>query len=436
MANFKRPTTTKNTATQIEGDARPEVQIEAMEEIMKKDASKFVKYDQIEGITKGHNFKDVITDTRKRNALTNEIISNKDLGFDLSTLTAMSQKWTGNQLTRVIRKYLGEDINADDLISVRSSIINEVSVYEGKETLIVVTLNKVKVLSKPSAPKTLLDACKTGDQFKVSIDSIPEKLVGLMSNDNRNINQYAGNLVIVLDPIKVIEKCILVGSQLGIGLNENFVLAKYVKLTSIKFKNKAMFFGIMVSGASNLKDVTLSVYPDNFVMANMSMTSTKFLDTCKTQIFGYLPESQRPAIKMFRVGDLFTENDPDKDIKCQMLGVTENEMHMAPLIPLDPKEFKLKVNQTGNPMLDTLMKEIPVQTKIDVAKVLKKYSHILDGRVYPYDADSGLYLLVDVKKLFVAVMFSDFYNLADSSKFNYRVSVKIENGFVAANMSV
>lgn len=436
MAKYERPTKVNEPKLVMEGTAAEAatVQKDVVEGIAQKE--KFVKYDQANSYAKGHNFKDTITEVKKHNPFETVISSNATLKFPLCSINYLSQRMDQTKVGNLVAGYVGD------------MLVKKVYLVDGKDKQeILAVLNKSVIVNFAPTAQYAIDQCKTGEEFKIVKDNINPKLKSLMG-ENSSVSQYGDDLVVVLDPVKVVEG-VIIPSQLEDKTPETLGV---IKLGKVKIAKKQIFYAIKTEGAlGSIFD--LSVSEDNFVACDLNVPYDRFMMNVP-DVFQHFYETTFdangkavgnklkrpiPQVKYFDVLKIVGADVKDSAIRRQMLGITEASVARAPIVQLD-NSYIMGHKRTGNPLLDAIYNQksnfTQVETRLNVAEIMKDFGFLLNGEVHTYGVGGENYLLVDTKKLFIATMFKDFYGYGKNN-FKFKITVNPDSVYgIGCTMSI
>lgn len=423
MAKYERPSTKiKNEVSAAE--ITPVIQTDVVENIVGKD-NKFVKFDQANAHTKGHNFKDQIVEVKKGNPFVTTVKSNASLTFFLNSINFLSQRISQEEVGKKVAEFVG------------GSLVTKCYLMDDKDDQkVLAVLNKSIVINYFPTVKTSLDRCKTGEEFKINKDRIAPELIALMKDDCHSVSQYGDDLVVVLDPTKVIEMAVI-PFQLTTSSPDTLGL---IKLSNVRIARKQIFFAIKTEGALSSENA-IFINEGNFVTCDLNVPYDTFLSMSKEiwTHLGITDKEKAPVVKYFDVLKIVGADIKESPVRRAMLGINDAPVSKAPIVKLDPS-YKLAYKKTGNPMLDRIYaqqsKITQVETKFDTDKIMKDFGFLLNGEVHTYAVGNDSYLLVDTKKLFAAVMFRDFYNSkVNNFKFKLTVNPDVTYG-IGCTMSI
>lgn len=433
MAKYER--ISKVAEPKVVEESPAVVNTDAVDNIIAKE--KFVKYDQATVYAKGHNFKDTITEVKNSDPFKTQISSNASLRFPLCSINYLSQRMSQEEVGMKISCYVGD------------MLVKKVYLSDGKDDQkILAVLNKSVVVNYSPEVKYALDQCKTGEEFKIIRDNINCKLKALMSDTEVAVSQYGDELVVVLDPDKVVET-VIIPSQLEDRSNETLSVIKQGK---VKIAKRQLFFAIKTENAlGNIFD--LLVGEKNFVACDLTVPYDRFMSQVP-DVFNHFYKTTFdekgvangnklvrpiPTVKYFDVLKIVGADVRDSVIRRQMLGILEAPVAKAPIIKLD-KSYLVAFKKTGNPLLDDLYEQqsayTKVETELNTAAIMDDFGFLLDGEVHTYTVGSDNYLLVDTKKLFVATMFKEFYNHGNNN-FKFKITVNPDASYgIGCTMSI
>lgn len=442
MAKYERPTKVNEPKIVMEGTTAEaaSIQKDVVENIAKE---KFVKLDQANAYSKGHNFKDTIVEVKKYDPFVTTMVSNATLQFPLCSINYLSQRISQDEVGRLVSTHVGDNLVA------------KVFLVDGKdEQKVLAVLNKNIVVNYSSDVKYAIDKCKTGEEFRIIKDNIKPELKALMS-ENTNVSQYGENLVVVLDPVKVVES-VIIPAQLDVRTDE---VINLVKLGKVKIAKRQIFYAIKTEGA--LSSVfNISVKENNFVACDLNVPYSLFMkmvqDEDANQVFTHFYEKvvdengrtagklklvkKIPTVKYFDVLKIVGADIKDSAVRRQMLGITEASVSRAPILKLD-NAYIMGHKKTGNPLLDAIYAQnsnyTQVETRLDVDAIMRDFGFLLNGEVHTYNVGGDNYLLVDTKKLFISTMFSHFYGYNNENKFKFKITVNPDTTYgIGCTMSI
>lgn len=440
MSKYERPTKAKEPNVVMAADTAEVaagIQKDVVENIIAKD--KFVKYDQANSYAKGHNFKDTIVEVKKHDPFQTTIANNSTLDFPLCSINFLSQRVSQDEVGKKIAAYLG------------TSLVTKVYLMEAKgkdDQKILAVLSKALVVNHSPAIKYAIDRCKTGEEFKISKENIAPKLIALMSDTESEIAQYGDDLVVVLDPVKVVES-VIIPSQLT---NTTIDTLNLIKLSKVKIAKRQVFFAIKTEGALSSPDL-ISLGENNFVSCDLNVPYERFMSLVGG-IWNHLYESVKnadgkvvdqklrhpiPTVKYFDVLKIVGADVKDSAIRRSMLGINETSVARAPIVKLD-EGYRMPHKVTGNPLLDAIYAQksnyTQVETKFNVDEIMRDFGFLLNGEVHTYAVANENYLLVDTKKLFIATMFPNFYSNSKSN-FKFKITVNPDTVYgIGCTMSI
>lgn len=438
MAKFERKQIEPKVI--MEGTAADAVQTGVVEKIKEK----FVKLDQANAYSRGHNFKENITEVKHGNPFNKDSKNSASLRFPLCSINYLSQRISQAEVTTLVKDY------------VKNNIISKVYLVDGKdEQKVLGVLNGQMVINFAPASQYAIDACKTGEEFKINKDAINPNLKSLMKDGCETVSQYGEDLVVLLDPIKIVENVIIPFQLEG---NRSAETLSVIKLGNVKVAKKQIFFAIKTEGAlGNIFD--FAVKEDNFVACDLNVPYDLFMRNLESvdgnHVFKHFYGSvinadgtksevlkkDIPKVKYFDVLKIVGADVKDSAIRRQMLGITESSVSRAPIIELADR-YVCGFKKTGNPLLDALYSQktnfTQIETRLNTEEIMADFGFLLNGEVHTYNVGGKVYLLVDTKKLFVATMFPEYYSHASADKgFKFRITVNPDSSYgIGCTMSI
>lgn len=439
---FNRPTKGNNAETAV--STKNEELVQNVDEQVKAPApasKKLVGFEQAGGLLKGHNFKDTINEVKNYDVFSNRRVMSDTLNFPICSINFLSLRFSEEDILAMLKVYLGAD----------GGILDKVELVTEKEnSFLVAYLDRRKVVNLAPVVKTALDACKVGQEFKINKSAVPTKLLALL--EANELSQYEGEIVLQLSASKVVENVIV--PSIVTKTTELPVLLEMLGLSNVKVKDNTLYFALRAKGASGSFD-EVRISTKQFVTADLMVPYEKFIPMVPS-IFNHLytvakDEDGKPSSKILLSGQQLRHPKPtckyvdilkimgadvlDSQIRRVMTGVSEAPVAKAPILKLD-KSYSQVAKVTGNPMLDSLYQKGNTETKFDTNEIMKDFGFLLDGEIHTYKIGSEYYLLVDSKKLFIAVMFPEFYGYIKNN-FKFKITVCPDAGYgIGVTMSI
>ena len=266
-----------------------------------------------------------------------------------------------------------------------------------KEKQLILILNKNAVIrDEAKGDKEFFDILNKDAREILNHDAILPEILAMAEGDGE-IKAYGDDLVLVLDPFKVIVQLILPSIVKGVELKDvkDFIKMSQPVITGI---NINFLLAIDITFDSN----AYIYLPENtFTCCRLQVPHEEFLLKANEAIKQMSIDSSLVYVK---TNSLALQPSGVEALKAQLAGATNLSTVMSvPLIKINRSKFAVNKSYGVNTLLDMIYKNSSDSRDLDPKLVLDTFGTILDGKVYPFDISEqykyNVAILPNYKKL-------------------------------------
>lgn len=266
-----------------------------------------------------------------------------------------------------------------------------------KEKQLILILNKNAVIrDEVKGDKEFFDILNKDAREILNHDAILPEILAMAEGDGE-IKAYGDDLVLVLDPFKVIVQLILPSIIKGVQLKDvkEFIKMSQPVITGINI-NFLLAIDITFDSAAYI------YLPENtFTCCRLQVPHEEFLSKANEAIKQMSTDSSLVYVK---TNSLALQPSGVEALKAQLSGATNLSTVMSvPLIKINKSKFAVNKSYGVNTLLDMIYKNSNDSRDLDPKSVLNTFGTILDGKVYPFDISEqykyNVAILPNYKKL-------------------------------------
>lgn len=382
--------------------SKVELDLGAIGEATNASNSKYATFADAEAHQKGHAFKNIIISESSNDYLNVMPKDNSTKEFPINILNFLSLKFSLGEVKKKIVAALvaEEDATNTEKVSIAQNIISEIRFTNDKDRNLIAILNK-NIILKNNEIKTAIDSCKNDPFFKYNVDKVPP-LLRELSIDYKEMTVVGSEIVLVLNIRKIISTIILPRMIVKGGAKATY--NQFIKLSEkIETSQRQIFFALKVESASTCTDLIL-VERDNFVVANLTMTTAQFVNKASIAVNKL---NMGSAVQFFRTADIKSNNNVNDPVINNMLGIASGiPVLSAPLIRLNTQNYLKSSISTKNPLLDSLIGNSSSAPVLSTDKVSQDFSTVID-KIFTYYHNDDIYILPNFRKLALIALFKE-----------------------------